>query len=313
MGKATGFLEIARVEQPYVPVAERIRRYEELVLPMAPADVSRQAARCMDCGIPFCQSGCPVNNVIPDWNDLVYRDAWRRALDVLHSTNNFPELTGRVCPAPCEAACTLNINDDPVTIKSIEQAIVDSGWAEGWILPQPPPEEDRQARRRRGLRSRRPRVRAAAGAGRTRGHCLREGRSPRGPPAVWDPGFQAGKGPPRAPPRADARRRGRLQDRPPHRREPARGGPGRGLRRGRPRGRLRAPAAARGAGARARGHPLCDGVPASAEPASRGRRGDGADPRHGTSTSSSSAAATPAPTASARPSARAPSPSPTSS
>jgi glutamate synthase (NADPH/NADH) small chain len=137
MGKATGFLEIPRVEQTYLPVAERVRRYEELVLPMAPADVSRQAARCMDCGIPFCHSGCPVNNIIPDWNDLVYRDEWRRALDVLHSTNNFPELTGRVCPAPCEAACTLNINDDPVTIKSIEQAIVDRGWAEGWIVPRP--------------------------------------------------------------------------------------------------------------------------------------------------------------------------------
>ena len=137
MGKVTGFLEIPRAELPSRPVAERIRTFEELTLPMAPAEVSLQGARCMDCGIPFCQSGCPVNNVIPDWNDLVYRDEWRRALDVLHTTNNFPELTGRVCPAPCEAACTLNIDDSPVAIKLIEQAIVDRGWKEGWISPQP--------------------------------------------------------------------------------------------------------------------------------------------------------------------------------
>ncbi|MEZ4302284.1 MAG: glutamate synthase subunit beta [Polyangiaceae bacterium] len=137
MGKVTGFLEIQRVEQPYVPVAERIRTFDEVTLPMAPDTVSTQAARCMDCGIPFCQSGCPVNNIIPDWNDLVYRGEWRRALDVLHTTNNFPEWTGRVCPAPCEAACTLNINDNAVTIKSIEQAIVDRGFREGWIVPQP--------------------------------------------------------------------------------------------------------------------------------------------------------------------------------
>jgi len=137
MGKVTGFLEIAREERRYLPVAERVQRFEEFTLPMSDADVSRQGARCMDCGIPFCQSGCPVSNIIPDWNDLVYRGEWKSALDVLHSTNNFPELTGRVCPAPCEAACTLNINDDAVTIKSIEQAIVDRGWKEGWILPQP--------------------------------------------------------------------------------------------------------------------------------------------------------------------------------
>ena len=137
MGSPTGFLQIPRVEQPCLPVAERIRRYEEITLPMAPEDIRRQGARCMDCGIPFCQSGCPVNNIIPDWNDLVYRGEWRRAIEVLHSTNNFPELTGRVCPAPCEAACTLNINDDAVTIKTIEQHIADRAWKEGWIVPQP--------------------------------------------------------------------------------------------------------------------------------------------------------------------------------
>ncbi|MDI1431480.1 glutamate synthase subunit beta [Polyangium sorediatum] len=137
MGKVKGFLEIQRKDPELVPVHTRIQRYEELVLPMAPVEVSRQGARCMDCGIPFCHNGCPVNNVIPDWNDLVYRGKWRHALDVLHSTNNFPEFTGRVCPAPCEAACTLNINDQAVTIKTIEQSIVDRGWEEGWIVPQP--------------------------------------------------------------------------------------------------------------------------------------------------------------------------------
>ncbi|APR86172.1 Glutamate synthase [NADPH] small chain [Minicystis rosea] len=137
MGKVTGFLQIAREEPGYLPAAERIHFYKEFSLPLADAGMRRQGARCMDCGIPFCQNGCPVNNVIPDWNDLVYRGSFREALDVLHSTNNFPEFTGRVCPAPCEAACTLNINDDAVTIKSIEQFIIDRGWKEGWIVPQP--------------------------------------------------------------------------------------------------------------------------------------------------------------------------------
>jgi glutamate synthase (NADPH/NADH) small chain len=138
MGKITGFMEIARKDRGYEPVAERIKVYREFVRPLADAEMSQQGARCMDCGIPFCQTGCPVNNVIPDWNDLVYRGNWRSALEVLHSTNNFPEFTGRVCPAPCEAACTLNINSDAVAIKSIEQAIVDKGWMEGWIQPEPP-------------------------------------------------------------------------------------------------------------------------------------------------------------------------------
>jgi len=138
MGKVTGFMEITRKDRPYKPVAERVQAYKEFVLPLTDADMSKQGARCMDCGIPFCHTGCPVNNLIPDWNDLVFRQNWREALDVLHSTNNFPEFTGRVCPAPCEAACTLNINDDAVAIKSIEQAIIDKGWKEGWVVPQPP-------------------------------------------------------------------------------------------------------------------------------------------------------------------------------
>ncbi len=138
MGKITGFMELQRIQEVSLPVTERVRNYREFVLALADADASKQGARCMDCGIPFCQSGCPVNNIIPDWNDLVYRQQWRAALDVLHSTNNFPEFTGRVCPAPCETACTLNINTDPVGIKSIEHFIIDKGWDEGWVAPQPP-------------------------------------------------------------------------------------------------------------------------------------------------------------------------------
>ena len=138
MGKITGFMELQRVQEVALPIAERVRNYREFVLALTEGDAAKQGARCMDCGIPFCQSGCPVNNVIPDWNDLVYRHQWRAALDVLHSTNNFPEFTGRVCPAPCETACTLNINNDPVGIKSIEHFIIDKGWDEGWVVPQPP-------------------------------------------------------------------------------------------------------------------------------------------------------------------------------
>ena len=137
MGKVTGFLEIARKERAYSPVAERVKSFAEFIQPLPAADVGAQAARCMDCGIPFCHTGCPVNNMIPDWNNLVYRDQWKAALITLHSTNNFPEFTGRVCPAPCEASCTLNIDDNPVTIKTIECEIVDRGWREGWIVPNP--------------------------------------------------------------------------------------------------------------------------------------------------------------------------------
>ncbi len=135
MGKPTGFLEIARQDRGYVKVEARRNTWTEFVQPMPFPEVGRQAARCMDCGIPFCHQGCPVNNLIPDWNNLVYRDQWKAALDALHSTNNFPEFTGRVCPAPCEASCTLNIDDNPVTIKTIECMIVDRGWDEGWIAP----------------------------------------------------------------------------------------------------------------------------------------------------------------------------------
>jgi glutamate synthase (NADPH/NADH) small chain len=138
MGKPTGFMEFKRLSETSAPVAERRNNYREFVLHLNDEQSKTQGARCMDCGIPFCMTGCPVNNIIPDWNDLVYRGNWREALDVLHSTNNFPEFTGRICPAPCEAACTLNINNDAVGIKSIEHAIIDKGGENGWVVPQPP-------------------------------------------------------------------------------------------------------------------------------------------------------------------------------
>src|SRR6476469_2070775 len=137
MGKITGFLEFERSDRDYEPVEQRVKHWREFVIPLPAEENARQAARCMNCGVPFCHTGCPVNNQIPDWNDLVYRGDWQRALVNLHSTNNFPEFTGRICPAPCEEACTLNLTDAPVTIKTIECAIVDRGWQEGWIKPEP--------------------------------------------------------------------------------------------------------------------------------------------------------------------------------
>ena len=144
MGKVTGFMEFDRQERPYKAVEERLKDFREFVIPLDEPELVRQGARCMDCGIPYCHNGCPVNNIIPDWNDLVYRSRWREALDVLHSTNNFPEFTGRICPAPCEASCTLNIDDVPVAIKSIECAIIDKGWEEGWIVPEIPQRRTRK-------------------------------------------------------------------------------------------------------------------------------------------------------------------------
>jgi glutamate synthase (NADPH/NADH) small chain len=137
MGKITGFMEFERVEEGYKPVEERVKNYKEFVIGLDDAQAKAQSARCMDCGTPFCNSGCPVNNIIPDFNDLVFQGDWKNAIDVLHSTNNFPEFTGRICPAPCEAACTLNVADDAVGIKSIEHAIIDRAWQEGWVKPRP--------------------------------------------------------------------------------------------------------------------------------------------------------------------------------
>jgi glutamate synthase (NADPH/NADH) small chain len=137
MGKPTGFMEYTRQDRTYKPVEERTKHFEEFVIPLSDQELKKQGARCMDCGIPFCHQGCPVNNIIPDWNDLVWKGEWQRAIKVLHSTNNFPEFTGRICPAPCQEACTLNLTDEPVTIKTIECAIVDKAWDNGWIKPQP--------------------------------------------------------------------------------------------------------------------------------------------------------------------------------
>lgn len=136
MGKVTGFMEYERLSEGYLPVNDRVKNYKEFVLHLTDEAAKVQGARCMDCGIPFCTTGCPINNIIPDWNDLVYQQDWKQAISVLHSTNNFPEFTGRICPAPCEAACTLNINNDPVGIKSIEHAIIDKAWENEWITPQ---------------------------------------------------------------------------------------------------------------------------------------------------------------------------------
>lgn len=138
MGKVTGFMDFERVAETYEAPVKRLHHYKEFVVTLTDAEAKVQGARCMDCGIPFCNSGCPVNNIIPDFNDLVFQNDWKNALDVLQSTNNFPEFTGRICPAPCEAACTLGINSEAVGIKSIEHAIIDKGWENGWVVPQPP-------------------------------------------------------------------------------------------------------------------------------------------------------------------------------
>ncbi len=137
MGKVTGFMEIERIEEGYKPVKERLKNYDEFVIGLDDKQANAQAARCMDCGTPFCNNGCPVNNIIPDFNDLVYQGDWKDAIEVLHSTNNFPEFTGRICPAPCEAACVVNVNGDAVGIKSIEHAIIDKAWSEGWVVAKP--------------------------------------------------------------------------------------------------------------------------------------------------------------------------------
>src|SRR5215813_9187498 len=138
MGKVTGFIEFKRDKQVYRPVAERVRDWQQVMRPWPTEQLRKQGARCMDCGIPFCHQGCPLGNLIPDWNDLVYRDKWHEAIERLHATNNFPEFTGTLCPAPCEGSCVLGINDDPVTIKAIELTIIDHAFAEGWIRPEPP-------------------------------------------------------------------------------------------------------------------------------------------------------------------------------
>ncbi len=168
MGKPTGFLELEREDRTYKPVEERLKHWKEFVVPLGESEVKKQASRCMDCGIPFCHTGCPVNNQIPDWNDLVYQGDWKQAALNLHSTNNFPEVTGRICPAPCEASCTLNIDDHPVTIKTIEYAIADRAFSEGWIVPIVAEQKTGKRVAIVGSGPRRTGRRATAGAGRPR-------------------------------------------------------------------------------------------------------------------------------------------------
>src|SRR5215468_9992972 len=176
MGKLTGFLEYARLQEAAEAPGARTKHYREFIAHLGDEEAKIQGARCMDCGVPFCMTGCPVNNIIPDFNDLVYRQDWKNAIETLHSTNNFPEFTGRICPAPCEEACTLRINEDAVGIKSIEHAIIDKAWDEGWVAPAEPAQDRPQGRGGR-LRARRPRRRPAARARRPCGRRVREGGS----------------------------------------------------------------------------------------------------------------------------------------
>ena len=193
MGKVTGFLEIDRSDRRYEPAGDRVRHFREFMLPLGEEATKKQAARCMDCGIPFCHTGCPVNNQIPDWNDLVYSGNWREALANLQSTNNFPEITGRVCPAPCEASCTLNLIEQPVTIKTIEAAIADRGFARRLGRAGAAGAQDRQARRRHRLRAGRHGLRPAARPRRPRRAPLREERQARRAAPLRHPRLQDGE------------------------------------------------------------------------------------------------------------------------
>ena len=193
MGNVTGFMDFERVEEDHEPVKKRVKNYREFVITLGEEEAKVQSARCMDCGTPFCNSGCPVNNIIPDFNDLVYRADWKMAFAVLDSTNNFPEFTGRICPAPCEEACTLNINDDPVGIKSIEHAIIDRAWGEGWVVPRPAPRKNRQEGGGGRLRPGRAGRCAAAGPRRPRRHRVREERRDRRPAALRHSRLQDGE------------------------------------------------------------------------------------------------------------------------
>ena len=201
MGKATGFIEIKRAKPQARPIPERIRDWQEVYLPEPEQKMRDQGARCMDCGIPFCHQGCPLGNVIPDWNDLVYHQRWQAASDRLHATNNFPEWTGRLCPAPCEGSCVLGINDDPVTIKSIELSIVEHAFEHGWIQARPPALAHGQARGRRRLGSGRARGRRRAEQGRASRDRLRTGRPHRRAASVRHSRVQARKALHRSPAR----------------------------------------------------------------------------------------------------------------
>ena len=212
MPDTTAFLTEARETAPRRPVAERVNDWFEIYLPFPEQKLRMQASRCMDCGVPFCHNGCPLTNLIPDWNDLVYGGRWREAVRQLHSTNNFPEFTGRICPAPCEASCVLGINAPPVTIKQIEKTIIDRAFAEGFIAPEPAVLQDWKARRGGWFRTGRSGRGATTGARRPRRHRLREGRPHRRSAALRHSEFQDGEAPHRPAARADARRGSALPD-----------------------------------------------------------------------------------------------------
>ena len=213
MGKPTGFIEIQRKKQPTRPVEERIQDWHEVYLPYPTGELEMQGARCMDCGIPFCHQGCPLGNLIPDWNDLVYRDRWQAAIERLHATNNFPEFTGKLCPAPCEGSCVLGINDDPVTIKSIEVAIIDRAWDEGWVTPRPPATRTWKKVAVVGSGPGRPGGGRPAESRRALGHRLREVGSDRRSAALRHSRVQDGEALPRSPAGGDGGGRRGLQGR----------------------------------------------------------------------------------------------------
>ena len=271
MGKVTGFIEIQRQKQPYRPVAERLHDWREVYLPYPDADLRAQASRCMDCGIPFCHQGCPLGNLIPDWNDFVYRDRWEAASERLHATNNFPEWTGRLCPAPCEGSCVLGINDSPVTIKAVEATIAERAFDEGWVVAASAGGAHRQARRRRRIGARGPRGRRSVEPRRPLGHGLRARGSHRRAAALRHPGVQAREEIPGAPADRHARRRRDVPDQRQRRRQRAAVRAARRLRGDRARRRLDDAARPEGARARAQGHLLRDGVPDAAEQALRRR------------------------------------------
>ncbi len=311
MGKITGFMEFDRHDRHYRPVDERVKHWQEFVEPLPPAEVKTQAARCMDCGIPYCHNGCPVNNQIPDWNDLVYREQWKTAALNLHSTNNFPEVTGRVCPAPCEASCTLNIDDNPVTIKTIECAIADKAFAEGWVAPEPP---ENKTGKKIAIVGSGPAGLAAAQQLARAGHevhVYEKLAKPGGLLVYGIPDFKMEKAHRRAPREADGGGRRRLPLQRARRQDRLGQGAGGQARRAAAGGRLRAAVRflRQVARARPRRHPLRHDLPAAAEPARLGRAAAATSRRSPprASTSSSSAAATRAATASAPRSGRAPS------
>jgi glutamate synthase (NADPH/NADH) small chain len=271
MGKPTGFIEIHRKKHPTRPVAERLKDWREVYLPYPPGELEAQGGRCMDCGIPFCHQGCPLGNLIPDWNDLVYRDRWQGAIERLHATNNFPEFTGKLCPAPCEGSCVLGINEDPVTIKSVEASIIDRAWDEGWVTPRPP---TTRTWKKIAVVGSGPAGLAAADQLNRAGHSVTVfEKSDRigGLLRYGIPEFKMEKRFLESPPRGDGSRRGRLQAGYQRRcRRSGRSSPRR-LRCGCSRRWRRSASRSSGARTRAHGYPLRDGVPDVAEPPLRRR------------------------------------------